>query len=126
MKNSLNLDSLKEEERIQLLVWAENVKAIQKDKSLTKKKKISRLIKLSNSNTFKSCSKLAMSYSKKYWKNASYAERLGIIGAGGALTLVGFGGAGIAALGGAIGVPLFLITAAGGTFIGTIIDKLNK
>lgn len=122
----MNLDSLNEEERKQLLTWAESVKTIQKDKDLSKKEKIRQLTKLSNSKAFKSCSKVAMSYSKSYWKNASYAERLGIIGAGGALTLAGVGGAGIAALGGAVGVPLFLLTAAGGTFIGTIIDKIKK
>lgn len=83
-------------------------------------------LKLNNSGAFKSSSKLALYYSKKYWKNASYAERLAIIAAGGTFSVVGFGGAGVVALGGAVGMPLFFLTGAGGAFIGTIIDRLNK
>jgi hypothetical protein len=34
--------------------------------------------------------------------------------------------AGIAAIGTGIGVPIFLLTAAGGAFIGVLIDSLQK
>ena len=42
----------------------------------------------------------------------------------GTVATVGNAGAGIAALDGAIGVPLWLIGAAGGTFLGSLIDGL--
>ena len=42
-----------------------------------------------------------------------------------ALTLSGQG-AGIAALGGAIGVPLFVVFGAGGALAGVIIDEVRK
>lgn len=40
------------------------------------------------------------------------------------LTALGNAGAGIAAFGGAIGVPLWLVVGSGGLVLGTIIDKL--
>lgn len=115
----------KEEKKI-LLDWAKNVKTIQKDKNLNFNSKINALKELNNSGAFRSSTKFVTSKTKHYWKNASWSERLGIIGGSGALAIAGFGGAGIAALGGAVGLPLFLVTAAGGTLIGTIIDKLDK
>ncbi|MBA6316877.1 hypothetical protein [Cellulophaga baltica] len=114
MSNGLQLNDLSEDDKRLLLEWAEKVKALQKNKTLTKKQKVKAFSQLNNSNAFKSCSKLAMSYSKEYWKNASYAERLGIIGG---IAFVGLGGAGVSALGGAVGIPFFLLTAAGGPLL---------
>ena len=51
---------------------------------------------------------------------------MAILAGGGTLLTAGLAGSGIAALGGAIGVPLFLLTAAGGSFVGLIIDSLVK
>ena len=52
--------------------------------------------------------------------------RLGISAA--ALGLLFFSGqaAGIAAMGGAIGVPLWIVFGAGGTFAGVLIDEIKK
>lgn len=124
--DKIDFERLTHTEKEVLLEWAKKVKSIQQNKSLNMQVKIKELRTLNNSKAFNSCTKLITAYSKKYWKSASWAERMGIIGGVGALTLFGFGGAGVAALGGAIGVPLFLLTAAGGTLIGTIIDKLEN
>lgn len=59
------------------------------------------------------------------WDERGLPARLGLAAAGAALTLSGTG-AGIAALGGAIGVPLWVVFGAGGTFIGVIIDEISK
>ena len=121
-----HFSELSDTEKEIVLNWAKEVRAIQKDKSLTTKNKIKALSALNNSKAFKSTSKLMLMHSKRYWKNSSWSERLGIIGGGGALVLFGAAGSGIAALGGAVGIPFFLVTAAGGTLIGTIIDKLDN
>lgn len=124
--NDVKIEHLSETEKKELLKWAKNVKGIQKDKSLNFKQKLGALKELNNSDAFKTSIKYVNSYSKHYWKHATWAEKLGIIGGGGALALAGIGGAGVAALGGAIGLPLFLLTASGGTLIGTIVDRLDK
>jgi hypothetical protein len=59
------------------------------------------------------------------WDDRGLPARVGLSAAAAALTLSG-SGAGIAALGGAIGVPLWVVFGAGGTFVGVIIDELNK
>ena len=122
----VDFSSLSKEEKKLLKQWAIKVMKIRDNESYSFKEKLNALKKLNNKEAFKASLNIATEYSKKYWKKASWAEKLGIIGGGGAIALFGFGGAGVAALGGAIGLPLFLLTAAGGTFIGTIIDKLDK
>jgi hypothetical protein len=65
--------------------------------------------------------------SKKHlWDNRGWAARLGMIGVSLGGIVVGGKGAGIAALGGAIGVPLWLVIGAGGAVLGSLIDELSK
>ncbi len=59
------------------------------------------------------------------WDDRNWAARLGLAGMAGAAALTGGQWAGIAALGGAIGVPLWMLTGAGGTVLGAIIDELE-
>lgn len=124
--NEIDFSDLSSIEKDVLLKWAQKVRSTQKNDSLSFKQKIKELKALNNGAAFKSCSRLVLVHSKRYWKNASWAERMGITVGGGTLVFFGGAGSGIAALGGAIGVPLFLLTAAGGTLVGTIIDKLDK
>lgn len=122
-----DLEKLNETEKQNVLNWAVEVKKIQQNNKLTTKEKIYDLKNLNNKQAFKNVISIALNYSKSYWKKANWAQRIGIIGLTSGLIIAGAsGGAGIAALGGAIGLPLFLVTTAGGTFIGTIIDSLNK
>ena len=122
-----DLEKLNDTEKQNVLNWAVEVKKIQQNNKLTTKEKIYDLKNLNNKQAFKNVISIALNYSKSYWKKANWAQRIGIIGLTSGLIVAGAsGGAGIAALGGAIGLPLFLVTTAGGTFIGTIIDSLNK
>ncbi|WP_452233054.1 hypothetical protein [Lacinutrix sp. MEBiC02595] len=125
-KTLVIVEKLNTSEKEEILAWAKNVKEIQNDKNLNVKDKIKSLKELDNKTAFISLGKIIKTKTKKSWKNASWAKRLGVIGASGALLTVSGSGAGIAALGGAIGLPLFLVTAAGGTLIGTLIDELSK
>jgi hypothetical protein len=121
------INSLNNSQKENLLKWAIEVKKIQDNKSLSKKDKIYDLKKLNNKQAFKDVITFVVNYSKSYWKKASWSQKIGIIGLTSGLIVAGSsGGAGIAALGGAIGLPLFLVTAAGGTLIGTLIDSLKK
>lgn len=60
------------------------------------------------------------------WDERGFAARMGIGAAAVALFLPGKGAAGIAALGGAVGVPLWIVFGAGGAFAGVIIQELQK
>jgi len=60
------------------------------------------------------------------WDERGFAARIGLGAAALALLLPGKGAAGIAALGGAIGVPLWIVFGAGGAFVGVIIQEINK
>ena len=122
----LDFSDLSNKEKEVVLEWAKKVRATQKNSSLSVKEKIKAIKELNNKEAFNSCSKIAMMYSKRYWKNASWAERLSILAGGGTIMAVGFAGSGVAALGTAVGIPFFLVTAAGGAFIGMIIDKLES
>ena len=62
----------------------------------------------------------------KAWDNQSWARRIGLVGLTTGVAAFGLEGAGIVAMGGGIGVPLALLSTAGGTFLGVVIDELNK
>jgi len=59
------------------------------------------------------------------WTERGLPARVAIGAAVASLTITGQG-AGIAALGGAIGVPLFVVFGAGGALAGVILDEIRK
>ncbi len=62
----------------------------------------------------------------KAWDERGWPARLALAGLTAGVGGVGLEGAGIAAMGGAIGLPLFLRTSAGGALLGSIIQELEK
>lgn len=60
------------------------------------------------------------------WDDRSWAGRLGLGGAAFAVAAFGGQGAGIAAVGTAIAVPLWIVLGAGGSFAGMLIDELQR
>ncbi len=60
------------------------------------------------------------------WDERSWAARIGLLGVSAGAGAFGAQGAGIAALGGAIGVPLWLVIGAGGAFLGALVDELGR
>jgi len=60
------------------------------------------------------------------WDDRGIKSRFGIAGAGIGLALFGSQGAGIAALGTAIGVPLWVVLGAGAYFAPVLIEELSK
>ncbi len=60
------------------------------------------------------------------WDERSWSSRFGIGAAATTVAVWGGQGAGIAALGTAIGVPLWIVFGAGGAFAGLLVDELEK
>ena len=60
------------------------------------------------------------------WDQRGLAERMALSAAAVAALIFSGQGAGIAALGGAIGVPLWVVFGAGGAFAGVIIDEAKR
>lgn len=69
---------------------------------------------------------MAKGIKKQLWTRRSWSARLGLGAAAAAAATFGGQGAGIAALGGAIGVPLWIVLGAGGSFAGVIIDEIER
>jgi hypothetical protein len=63
---------------------------------------------------------------KHAWKDRSWAARIGLSAAALASILTAGQGAGIALLGTAVGVPLWIVFGAGGTFAGVLIDEVAR
>ncbi len=60
------------------------------------------------------------------WDERGWKSRLGIGAAAATVAVWGGQGAGIAALGTAIGVPLWVVFGAGGAFAGLLVDELEE
>jgi hypothetical protein len=60
------------------------------------------------------------------WDDRGLPGRLGIGGAAVGLALFGGQGAGVAALGTAIGVPLWVVFGAGATFLGVLYEEITR
>lgn len=60
------------------------------------------------------------------WDERSWKARLGVGTVAATVLVLGGQGAGIAALGTAIGVPLWIVFGAGATFAGLLIDELEE
>lgn len=69
--------------------------------------------------------KLVVSKAKRLgWDDRNGPSRWGLAGAATALAIFGTQGAGIAALGTAVGVPLWVVFGAGASFLGVLLDEI--
>ena len=115
------------EEKEALLHWAEGLLLI-RSKDLPVLKKAWEAIKLTKkSKVITPILKRIVTELKRIgWDERSWKARLGIGSVVATLATVGNTGAGIAALGSAIGVPLWIVIGAGATFAGTIVDEIKS
>jgi hypothetical protein len=121
------LDQASHEERAALLFWATQLLAI-RDASLPALEKAKRAIRLTIQSgaiipfvTF-----LGTEIKRVGWDERGLPERLALSAAAVAALVFSGQGAGIAALGGAIGVPLWVVFGAGGAFAGVLIDEAKR
>ncbi|RWX13453.1 hypothetical protein EHI42_20680 [Rhizobium hidalgonense] len=112
-------DALREWARLLIDLQDENISAIAKARkaiSLT-----------ASSKVIVPAMKIISAEAKKHgWDNRTSTQRLGIAAAAGAFTLFPGANAGIAALGGAVGVPLWMVFGGGSMFLKVLFDELTK
>jgi hypothetical protein len=115
------------DERDALGRWAEGLLSI-RGSNLSVIKKASEAIRLTKDNkAVASIVKREWSKLKRVgWDERSWKARLGMGATVATVAIVGNAGAGIAALGTAIGVPLWIVAGAGGTFAGLIVDEVKS
>lgn len=69
---------------------------------------------------------ISSEFKRLAWDERSFKGRLGLGGVAVGLTLFGGQSAGIAALGTAIGVPLWVVFGAGAAFLGVLYEELSS
>lgn len=116
-----------ESEREALLNWANELLKI-RDKNLPARSKAVEAVHLTaRSKVIWPAAKMMAKEVKRHaWDERGIKSRFGLGGA--AIGILAFGGqgAGIAALGTAIGVPLWVVLGAGATFAGMLVEELQK
>lgn len=122
------IDELNEEEKVSAYNWAKDAKVIVNNPELSQIEKLKELHAINTK--YKSIEKVLKGFyrigKKHCWDDRGWAARLGIIGLSLGGIFSGSGFAGIATAGWGIGLPVFLLTTAGGTFLGTLIDEFLK
>lgn len=114
------------EEKEALRVWIEKMLEIKASKLPTVTKSSKAITVTLKSKVILPIIKLMAREIKRHgWDDRSTKSRFGLIGVGGGMVAFGSQAAGIAALGGAIGVPLWVLTAAGATFVGVLYEEIT-
>lgn len=99
-----------------------------KDENISASAKARRAISLTASRkVILPAMKIISTQAKKHgWDKRTSTQRLGIAAAAGAIALFPGANAGIAALGGAVGVPLWMVFGGGSMFLKVLYDELMK
>ncbi|MBY5374607.1 hypothetical protein ELG72_28005 (plasmid) [Rhizobium leguminosarum] len=112
-------DSLRDWARLLIDVKDENISAAAKARKAISLTASSRVIL--------PAMKIISAQAKKHgWDDRTSSQRLGIAASAGAFALFPGANAGIAALGGAVGVPLWLVFGGGSMFLKVLYDELAK
>lgn len=113
-------------ERQALLEWAESLLAITRsnDSALSKTRQAFAAT-LTRDVAWPASRLVAAEIRRLGWDDRGLKSKWAIGAAGTAMVAFGTQGAGIAALGGAIGVPLWLVFGAGGAFLGMLYEELR-
>ena len=121
----LNQTSIEEQKA--LLAWARGLQEI-KNSNLESLEKAKKAIMLTvNSGTIQPfLGYLGAEIKRVGWDERGLPERMALSAAAVGALLFSGQGAGIAALGGAIGVPLWVVFGAGGAFIGVLINEVQR
>ena len=120
-------ESVDDRERLALLSWSTKLLKI-RESSLPVKRKAKDAITLTvKSKVIRPAAKLIWKEVKRHaWSERGTKSRFSLIGMAIGATIFGGQGAGIAALGTAIGVPLWVVLGAGGAFAGALVEELSS
>jgi hypothetical protein len=120
-------NSASEREQLALLKWAQGLLAIRRSSAPTwAKGKNAVQHTLRSDVVWPLVKMLARELKRIGWDERGLKSRGFILGGGAGLVLFGGQGAGIAALGTAIGVPLWIVLGAGGTFVASLIEEMER
>jgi len=122
----MDFGKISEQEKNWLSQWADECQRIASSdvRQKEKFKKLFGTMKRYN-KVLKPVFKLIWGSSKKvFWQDRSTSARVAILGVLGGI--IAGGGVGLAICGTAVGIPLFLLTGAGGAFLGVLIEELTK
>jgi hypothetical protein len=118
---------LNPEDRPVLKAYAEDLLAIRESDSSVARKAMDALDRTVNRELMRVfTTTAAKSLVKVAWQDRTWAARLGLSAAAVAAATTAGQGAGIAAFGSAIGVPLWVVLGAGGAFAGVLVDELTQ
>jgi hypothetical protein len=119
--------STNESEKMALASWAQRLLEIRgQDISKIRKAKLAVQETAQRGIIIPAIKILARDIKKYGWDERSKAGRFGLAGAGIGVALFGGQGAGIAALGTAIGVPLWVVIGSGAAFAGVLVEEFGR
>tara|TARA_R110002096_G_scaffold64920_1_gene158002 strand:- start:1534 stop:2037 length:504 start_codon:yes stop_codon:yes gene_type:complete len=115
-----------DEERLALLTWSKQLLEIRdRPVSNIQKGKQALQLTLESKVIWPTAKIIGREIKRLAWDDRGTKGRLSLAGITIGLTVFGGQGAGIAALGTAVGVPLWVVLGAGGAFAGMLIDELK-
>lgn len=116
------------DERQATLLWAQELAALANDKTVSNAFRAGAAVRVTVNRkiVWPFLREILRALKQLGWNERGLKARLAM--SAGAISAVAFGGqaAGIAALGGAIGVPLWLVFAGGGALLGAVIEELRR
>lgn len=115
------------EEGIALHLWANKLLML-RNHSKSRTKKVQDILPLTRDARIliPVIKKIAVELKKTGWDEKSWKSRLGMGAVLSAMVIIGKAGAGIALLGGAIAVPLWIVFGTGDKFVAMLIAELKK
>lgn len=114
-------------EKDALSVWAAGLLAIRASAvSPARKAKQAIALTARGSVVWPAVKILSRELKRKGWDDRNLASRFGLTGAAVGLAIFGGQGAGIAALGTAVGVPLWVVLGSGAAFAGVLADEFTR
>lgn len=122
------IGNLTEEEKRELRSWADEAYVIRNDNSISRTEKIKRMstITLRSKFTIEVIIRFANLIKKYSWDDRAWPARLALAGFTVGVTVSGGKMAGVATAGAGIGLPICLLTSAGGALLGAIVEELKK
>jgi hypothetical protein len=122
------IDEMTLDEQDTLRSWADEACVIRNDDSLSKTEKVKKLTKITNENkiTIKFFKAFFKAVKKHTWDERGWPARMALAGLTVGAAIGGTKMAGIASAGIGIGVPVFILSSAGGALLGTIIEEIKK
>lgn len=120
------IDEFNDEEKEQIKSWAEDAYVIRNDPNLTRKEKITNLGRITNKNKviIKFLTAFFKFVKRHAWDERGWAGRLTLGSLALGTSIAGTKMAGIATAGMGIGLPIWLLSSAGGALLGAIIQEL--